>query len=86
MILSKYLPRDEELSLPELEKIGRAWVAALAIIPGHCMDDKGLSTTNMTLQALSLAKTGNSSMASLLLSHHCSSCESVSHSLHIVAI
>ena len=27
-MLSKYLPRHEEVSLPELEKVGRAWVTA----------------------------------------------------------
>ena len=26
IILSKYLPRDYEVSLPELEKVGRTWV------------------------------------------------------------
>ena len=49
IILRQYLPRDEEVSLPELEKVGRAWVAALVMIPGPCMDSKGLFTTNVTL-------------------------------------
>ena len=72
------------MSLPDLEKIGRAWVVALTMKPGPCMDGEGLSTTNMTLSLLSLANTGIPSLASLQLSL-CSHCESVSHNLHIVA-
>ena len=58
------------MSLPELEKVGRAMVAALAIMCGPCMDGEGLSATNMTLSSLSLANMGIPSLASLLLSHH----------------
>ena len=53
------------MSLPELEKVDRAWVAVLVIMPGPCMDEEGLSATNMTLSSLSLANTGIPSLASL---------------------
>ena len=84
VIHSKDLPRDEQVSMPEIEKVGRPWVEALTMIPGSCMHGKSLSTANMKLLLLSLANTGIPSLASLQLSHHCS-CEFVSHSLHIVA-
>ena len=74
----------KNVSLPELEKVGRAWVAALVMMPGPCTDGEGLSTTNVTLSSLSLANTEIPSLASLWLFHH-SSCEYVSHGLHIVA-
>ena len=54
------------------------------MMPGPCTDGEGLSTTNMTLSSLSLANTGIPSLATLKL-FHCSLCESVSHSLHILA-
>ena len=55
------------------------------MMPGPYMDGKDLSATIMTHLSLSLANMGFPSLASLLLSHQCSSCESVSHGLHIVA-
>ena len=73
------------MSLAELEKVDMAWLAALAMMCGPCTDGKGLSATNMTLLSLPLVNMGILSLALLLLSHHCSSCESVSHGLHIVA-
>ena len=73
------------MSVDELEKVGRAWVVALATMWGWCMDGKGFSITNPKLSSLSLANTGIPSLASMLLSHYCSSCESMSHGLHIVA-
>ena len=73
------------MSLAEIEKVGRAWVAALAMMSGCSMDGEGLLATNMTFSSLSLANTGIPSLASLLLSHGCSSCESVSHGVHVVA-
>ena len=84
-MLHKYSPMDEEVSLAGPEKVGKAWVAALVMMHGYCMDGKGLATTNMTLSSLSLANMGIHSLASLLMSHHCSSCESMAHSLHMVA-
>ena len=49
---------DEEVSIPEPENVGRAWVAALVIMPGPCMDSKGLYAINMKLSSLSLANMG----------------------------
>ena len=74
-IYSKYSTRDEEVSLAELEKLDRVWVASLVMMHGSCVNGEGLSTTNRMLSSLLLANMGIPSLASLLLSHHCSSCE-----------
>ena len=37
LLLIKYLPRDEDVSLQEFEKVGKAWVA-LMMMHGPCMD------------------------------------------------
>ena len=63
MMVSKCLPRDEEVSLPKLKKVGMTWVVALAMMPGPCTDHKGLCTMNMTLTSLSLASTVIPSLA-----------------------
>ena len=55
---------DEEVSLHEFEKVGRAWVAALVMMPGRHMDGKDLFTADMTLLSLSLANMGIPSLAS----------------------
>ena len=82
-IVSQYSPRDEEVSLAELEKVGRAPMLALPTTQGCCINSKGFLATNIMLSSLSLANTGIPSLA--LLSHCCSSSDSVSHSLHMVA-
>ena len=82
-IVSQYSPRDEEVSLAELEKVGRAHMLALPTTWGGCIDGKGFLATNIMLSSLSLANTGIPSLA--LLSHCCSSSDSMSHGLHMVA-
>ena len=83
-MLVKYLPNNEDVSLWELENVGKAWLA-LAIIPGPCTNGDGFSTVKMTLSSLSLANTGIPSLDSLLLYQHCCTCsESVYHSIYIV--
>ena len=75
---------DEEVSLAELEKVGRAPTLALQKTQGgHKIDGEGFSPTNIMLSSLSFTNTGISSLA--LLSNCCSSSDSVSHSLNIVA-
>ena len=72
------------MSLTELES-RQGLGGSLAMMHGPFVDGKGLSATKMTLASLSLANMGIPLLASLLLSHHCSFCESVSPGLHIVA-
>ena len=74
---------DEEVSLVELEKVGRAPVLALPTTQGHSIGGKGFLARNIMLSSLSLANTGIPSLA--LLSHYCSSSNSVSHGLQMVA-
>ena len=84
-LLIKYLSRDEDLSLLELEKVGRAWVAPV-LMHGPCMDGDGFVTTKMTFSSLSLANAGILSLDSMTRYQcSCSCCESVSNGLHIVA-
>ena len=83
-MVSQYSPRDEEVSLAELEKVGRAPTLALPTTQGHSISgSKGFLAMNITLSSLSLANTGTPLLA--LLSHCCSSSDSMSHSLHMVA-
>ena len=60
----KDLPRDEDVSLLELENVCRARVA-LVMMPGPCTYGDGFYATKMTLSSLSLAKTGIPSLDSL---------------------
>ena len=85
-MLINYLPRDENVSLQEVENVGRTWVA-LVMMCSLWMHGDGFSATKMTFSSLSLAKTGIPSLDPLLL-YPCSPCccKSVSHSLHIVPI
>ena len=81
---SQYSPRDEEVLLAELEKVGRAPALALRKTRGgHKIDGEGFLPTNIMLSSLSLTNTRISSLT--LWSHCCSSSDSVSHGLHIVA-
>ena len=83
-MVSQYSPRDEEVSLGELENVGRAPALALPTTQGHSIGSgKGFSAMNIMLSSLSLANTGIPLLA--LLSHCCSSSDSMSHSLHTVA-
>ena len=82
-MVSQYSPRDEEVSLAELEKVGRAPALALPTTQGHSISSgEGFSAMNITLSSLLLAKTGIPLPA--LLSHCCSSSDSVSYGLHMV--
>ena len=65
-MLIKYLPSDEEVSLEEVENVGRAWVV-IGMMHGPCIAGDGLSTIKMTLSSLSLAKTGIPSLNPLSL-------------------
>ena len=81
---NQYSPRDEEVSLDELEKVGRAPALALRKTQeGHKIEGEGCLATNIMLSSLLLANTAIPSLA--LLSNCSSSSDSVSHSLHIVA-
>ena len=64
---------------------GRCFHNNIGKMCGPYTEGNGLSTTNITLLSLSLANTRIPMLASLLMPHHCSSCESMSHGLHIVA-
>ena len=81
---SQYSPRDEEVSLDKLEKVGRAPALALQKTREGCkIEGEGFLATNIMLSSLSLTNTAIPSLA--LLSNCCSSSDAVSHSLHIVA-
>ena len=83
-MVSQYSPRDEEVSLAELEKVGRAPTLALPTTQGCSIGgSKGFLATNFMLSSLLLANTGIPLLA--LLSHCCSSSDSMFHSLHMVA-
>ena len=83
-MVSQYSPRNEEVLLAELEKVGRAPTLALPTAWGHSIGSgKGFSAANIMLSSLSLANTGIPLLA--LLSHCCSSSDSMSHGLHMVA-
>ena len=71
------------MSLAELEKVGRAPALALLTTWGHSIGGEGFLAMNIMLSPLLLANTRIPSLA--LLSHYCSSSDSVSHSLHMVA-
>ena len=80
---SQYSPRDEEVSLDELEKV--SWAPALALQKtweGHKIEGEGCSATNIMLSSLSLA---NTEIPLLALLSNCCSSDPMSHSLHIVA-
>ena len=71
------------MSLAELEYVGRAPALALPTTQGHSIDGEGFLAMNIMLSSLSLANTGIPSLT--LLSHCCSSSDSMSHGLHMVA-
>ena len=83
-MVSQYSPRDEEVSLAELEKVGRAPMLALPTTWGHSISSgEGFLAMNIMLSSLLLANTGILLLA--LLSHCCSPSDSMSHGLHMVA-
>ena len=53
-IVSQYSPRDEEVSLAKLEKVGRAPTLALRTTWGSSIDGEGFLATNIMLSSLSL--------------------------------
>ena len=57
-IVSQYSPRDEEVSLAKLEKVGRRPGLALCRTRGSSIDGEGFLATNIMLSSLLLANTG----------------------------